>query len=199
MVDLVPIGPRRILMAYGYFSLEVYADNESGPTITEDWDVLVDDEIEEYTRTICAGPGCKLEITYLVIPNAIEANVEVKLKLKDLSSRSRAVYGKIKASATDYRNKSVHLFSCERGTSLSFPSGSTSILPLSPSMVAVPCRWHLELHIEVDLTVITTCDSQEEQDKNLKFNLEFTREIMSQEREVDDDQVEVNIKWYPTY
>ena len=66
-------------------------------------------------------------------------------------------------------------------------------------MVAVPCRWHLELHIEVDLTVITTCDSQEEQDKNLKFNLEFTREIMSQEREVDDDQVEVNIKWYPIY
>ena len=134
-----------------------------------------------------------------MIPNAIEANVEVKLKLKDLGSRSHAVYGKIKASATDYRNKSVHLFSCERGTSLSFPSGSTSILPLSPSMVAMPCHWHLELHIEVDLTVITTCDSQEEQDKNLKFNLEFTREIMSQEREVDDDQVEVNIKWYPTY
>jgi hypothetical protein len=63
----------------------------------------------------------------------------------------------------------------------------------------VPCRWQLELHIEVDLTIITTCDSQEEQDKNLKFSLEFTREIMSQEREVDDDQVEVNIKWYPIY
>nr|TKW11868.1 hypothetical protein SEVIR_5G000500v2 [Setaria viridis] len=196
MVDLVPIGPRGILMAYGYFGLKVYTDDESGPPITEAWDVEADDEIEEYTRIICAGPGRKLEITYLVIPNAIEANVEVKLKLKDLGSRSRAVYGKIKASATDYRNKSVHLFSCERGTSLSFPSGSTSILPLSPSMVAVPCRWQLELHIEVDLTVIT-CDSQEEQDKNLKFSLEFTREIMSQEREADDDQVEVNIKWYP--
>jgi hypothetical protein len=49
----------------------------------------------------------------------------------------------------------------------------------------------------VDLTVITTCDSQEEeQDKNLKFSLEFNHEITSQEREVDDDQVEVNIKWY---
>jgi hypothetical protein len=63
-------------------------------------------------------------------------------------------------------------------------------------MVAVPCRWRLELHVEVDLTVIT-CDSPEEQDKNLKFSLEFTREIMSQEREVDDEQVEVNVKWYP--
>jgi hypothetical protein len=48
----------------------------------------------------------------------------------------------------------------------------------------------------VDLTVIT-CGSQEEQDKNLKSSLEFTREIMSQEREVDDEQVEVNVKWYP--
>jgi hypothetical protein len=195
MVDLVPIGPREVLMAYGCFSLKVYADNESDATIIAGWGVSEDVEIKEYTQSIC-GPGYEFEIIYLVIPEAIEANVEVKLKLKDLGSRRRVVYGKIKASATDYRNKSVHLFSCERGTSLSFPSGSTSILRLSPSKVVVPCRWELELHIEVDLTVITTCDSQEEeQDKNLKFSLEFNHEITSQEREVDDDQVEVNIKW----
>jgi hypothetical protein len=98
MVDLVPIGPREILMAYSTFGLEVYTDDESGPpTITEAWDVCADDETEEYTQTICAGPGRKLEITYLVIPYAIEAKVEVKLKLKDLGSRSRAIYGKIKA------------------------------------------------------------------------------------------------------
>jgi hypothetical protein len=60
----------------------------------------------------------------------------------------------------------------------------------------VPSRLQLELNIEVDLAVITS-DSQEEQDKNLKFILEFTREIMSHKREVDDDQVEVNIMWYP--
>ncbi|XP_047083215.1 uncharacterized protein LOC124694249 [Lolium rigidum] len=107
MVDLVPIGPRDILMAYGYFGLQVYTDNnQSDPPITDAWDAYEDDEIEEYTQTICAGPGRKLEITYLVIPDAIEAKVEVKLKLKGLlGSRSRAVYGKIKASATDYRNK----------------------------------------------------------------------------------------------
>ena len=51
----------------------------------------------------------------------------------------------------------------------------------------------LKVRIEVDLTIIATCDSQEEDDKNLKFSLEFTREIRSQEREVDDDQVEMNI------
>jgi hypothetical protein len=134
----------------------------------------------------------------LVIPQAVRANVEVKLKLKDLGSRSHAIYGKIKASATEYRNKSVHLFSCERGRSLSFPSGSTSILPLSPSAVAVPGYWQRKLHIEVDLIVII-CDSQEEQDKNLKFSLEFSREILNQEREVDGDQLEVNIKWYPIF
>ncbi|XP_047092542.1 uncharacterized protein LOC124704333 isoform X2 [Lolium rigidum] len=196
MVDLVPIGPREILMAYTSFGLEVYTDNESGPPITDAWVVDDDEEIEEYTQTICAGPSRKLEITYLVIPSAIEAKVEVKLKLKDIGSRSRAIYGKIKASATDYRNKSVHLFSCERGRSLSFPSGSTSILLLRPCKVAVPSRLQLELNIEVDLAVITS-DSQEEQDKNLKCILEFTREIMSHKREVDDDEVEVNIMWYP--
>jgi hypothetical protein len=198
MVDLVPTGPREILMAYGYFSLEIYTDDDSGPPIEEGWDVEADDEIEEYTQTICAGPGRKFEITYLVIPQAVRASVEVKLKLKDLGSRSHAIYGKIKASATEYRNKSVHLFSCERGRSLSFPSGSTSILPLSPSAVAVPGYWQRKLHIEVDLIVII-CDSQEEQDKNLKFSLEFSREILNQEREVDGDQLEVNIKWYPIF
>jgi hypothetical protein len=55
-------------MAYGYFSLEIYTDDESGPPITEGWDVEADYEIEEYTQTIYAGPGRKLEITYLVIP-----------------------------------------------------------------------------------------------------------------------------------
>jgi hypothetical protein len=190
-------------MAYGYLSLEDYTDSESGPPIfTEDWDVSIDDEIEEYTQTITcesAGPGRKFEITYLVIPYAIEADIEVTLKSKDLGCcRSRAVYGKIKASTSDYRNKSVHLLSCERGASLPFPCGSTCTLPLSPSVVAVPCRRQLELHIEVDLTVITTsCDGgQEEQDKNLRFSLEFTHEITSQEREVDGDQVEVKIEWH---
>ena len=76
-----------------------------GAPIRVEWDVCGEDgdkEPEEYTQTICCrGPGRKLEITYLVIPNAIETNVEVKLKLKDFGSRSRAVYGKIKASTAE--------------------------------------------------------------------------------------------------
>ena len=76
-----------------------------GAPIRVEWDVCGEDddkEPEEYTQTICCrGPGRKLEITYLVFPNAIETNVEVKLKLKDLGSRSRAVYGKIKASTAE--------------------------------------------------------------------------------------------------
>ncbi|RLM74657.1 hypothetical protein C2845_PM15G21270 [Panicum miliaceum] len=121
-----------------------------GFPIRVDWDVCSDDggwEPEEYTQTIyCLAPCRKVEITYLVIPNAIETNVEFKLKLKDLgSARSRAVYGKIKASTADYGNKSVHLFSCERGRSWSVPSGPTSILPLSPAVIALPYRRQLQL------------------------------------------------------
>ncbi|PAN13979.1 hypothetical protein PAHAL_2G376300 [Panicum hallii] len=77
------------------------------PAIEEGWSVIMeDDEGEEYTqtntRTIDGGLGRKLEITYLVMPNAIETHVEVRLNLKDLGSRSRAVYGSIKASAIDH-------------------------------------------------------------------------------------------------
>ncbi|TVT98124.1 hypothetical protein EJB05_56590 [Eragrostis curvula] len=205
MVDLVPTGPASALMSQGDLALRVFCYTTSdegssmvGSPIIGHWDVSWDDKISEYTQTICAGHGRKLEVTYLVIPRAVETDAEVWLKLKDVvGSSSRAVYGKIKASSTSYGNKWVHLFSRERGRSLSFLSGSASILPLSPSVIALPYSQQLELHIEVDLTLITTCDSQEEEVKNLKFSLEFTREIRSQEREVDGDQVQVNIIYDP--
>ncbi|TVU37456.1 hypothetical protein EJB05_10772, partial [Eragrostis curvula] len=204
MVDLVPVGPGEIFMAQGCFGLQVYyfatPPGDEGfdgahLRIEDGWDVCDDEEIEEYTQTICAGSDRKFEITYLVIPDAIEAKVKVRLKLRDLGSGSRTLYGKIKASATDFVNKSIHLFSCERRRSLSFPSGSTSILPLRPFKIAVPCCRQLELHIEVDLTVITPCDSQEEKEKNLKFNLKFTHGIgiSIQERDFDNDGVEVSV------
>ncbi|CAN6292036.1 unnamed protein product [Urochloa humidicola] len=208
MVDLVPIGPRSVFMAYGCFSVEVFPSTTStseegssrlGAPIIEDWDVLEDRKLVEYTQTVSGGPGRKLEFTYLVIPSAINVTVEVRLKFKDLiGSRSRNVYGKIKASTRDYGNKSVHLFSCERGSSCSMPSGSASILPLSPSVIALPYRQQLELYIELDLTVITIFDNQEENDKNLKFtSLKFTHGIRRQEREVDGDQVVVSTTLVP--
>ncbi|KAF8656432.1 hypothetical protein HU200_060705 [Digitaria exilis] len=180
-------------MAYAGFGLKVTGDE--GPPISQGWDAAdPDDDPEEYTKTIWAGPGRKLEVTYLVIPSALEMNVEVRLKLNDLGSRSRAVCGTIKVRAPDYGNHSVHLFNCPRWRKWSVPSGSTSVLPLSPPVIALPYSWELELHVDVDLTVITTCDNQEE-DKHLKFSLEFTRGIRSQEREFDDGQVEV-VTWH---
>ncbi|TVU45686.1 hypothetical protein EJB05_05182, partial [Eragrostis curvula] len=203
MVDLVPIGPSEILMAYGAIGLEIFyyttaydegqfvQEDEGGlrplgPRIIVQWDVNDEDKIEAYTRE----PYIQTLASSLRSHTcAVQTSVEVGLKFKDVGSRSRAVYGKIKANAIDYRNKSVHLFSCDRGRCLSFPSGTTSILPLSPSKIALPCSRLLKFHIEVDLTVITTCESHED-DKNLKFSLEFTRGITSQEREVDDAGVE---------
>lgn len=114
MVDLVPIGPYGIFMATDCFTLEVYyftsmTVDERGlrhvATITDGWDVLEEDDTEEYSQTLYACPDRKLEITYLVIPNAIETDVDVRLKLKDIGSRSRDVYGKIKASVIDFGNK----------------------------------------------------------------------------------------------
>lgn len=201
MVDLILTGPSRSLEAYGGLYLHVLAANDEGsssPPITGGWDVTGDDEVAEYTRTIDGGLDRKLEITYLVIPGSVEAIVEVKLNLKDLGTGGRSVYGSIKASAIGYGSKSVNLFRCERGRSLSFPCGSTSDLPLSLDMIALPyfpcSRPHFKLQLEVDLRVITTCCSQEE-DKNLKFYLEFTRRTRSLEREADGDQVEVNVTW----
>ncbi|CAN6348891.1 unnamed protein product [Urochloa humidicola] len=218
MVDLIPIGPRSALMAYGCFTLEVFpsttttsnttptgeegSTNGVSPLIREGWDVCGgyyddDQEPEEYTQTIYAGSGRRLEITYLVIPSAMEANVEVKLKLKDLGSRSR-VYGKIKASSTNYGNKSVHLFNCDGWRSFSIPSGSSSILPLSPSVIAVPSFPYdrkLEFQLEVDLTVITISDNQAKIKKFKFTGLKLSHKVRSQEREVDGDQVEVNVTW----
>ncbi|CAL4911555.1 unnamed protein product [Urochloa decumbens] len=216
MVDLVLIGPSSPLMAYGCFTLEVFTfittASDSTKTgkevhpipITYEWDVCDGydgdgEEPKEYTETFCQGSRGMFEITFLVIPSAIEANVEVRLKLKDLGSRSRAVYGKIKASSTDYGNKRVHLFSCERGRSWTVPSGSSSVvLPLSPSAIALPSlpyRRKLEFQLEVDLTVVTISDNQEEE-KNLKFTgLNLSHKVRSQEREVDGDQVEVDVTW----
>ncbi|KAG2636817.1 hypothetical protein PVAP13_2NG392000 [Panicum virgatum] len=112
MVDLVPIGPYKILEAYGALGFTVYPAAGTD-AIEEGWSVIMeDDEIEEYTQTIDGGLGRKLEITYLVMPNAIETHVGVRLNLKDLGSGSRAVYGSIKASTIDYGSNSVHLFSC---------------------------------------------------------------------------------------
>ncbi|GJN37845.1 hypothetical protein PR202_gb26838 [Eleusine coracana subsp. coracana] len=203
MVDLILTGPSRSLQAYGGLYLKVFTADDEGsctsPPIIGEWDVTEDEEVAEYTQTIDGGPGRKLEITYLVISGSVEANVEVELNLKDLGSGGRSVYGSIKASAIGYGSKSsIHLFSCERGRSLSVPCGSTSDLPLSLDMIALPyfsySRPHFKLHLEVDLRVITSCGSQEE-DKNLNFYLEFTRGTRSLEREADGDQVEVNVTW----
>ena len=132
-MDLVLTGPYRMLQAYSIFGLEVFSyDIEGASTddkgyctsrIYKGWDVTEPDEVEEFTQTIYAGLGRKMEITYLVIPEAVETHFEVRLNLKDLGSRSRDVYGSIKASAIDYGGKSVPLFSYEQGSSLSLPCG----------------------------------------------------------------------------
>ncbi|KAF8662274.1 hypothetical protein HU200_056479 [Digitaria exilis] len=194
-----PLDPLNFSWLYGAIGLEIFyytntARDSAQFKLDDD-----DDETEGYTSTITEGPDRQLEITYLVIPTAIQTSVEVRLKLKaDLGSTSRAVFGNIKATTIDYMNIWVHLFSCDRGRCLSFPSGTTSILPLTLSKIALPCSRLLRFHIEVDLTA-GTCESHEEDEKNLKFILEFTRGITSQERQVDGDRVQVEVEYESEY
>lgn len=227
MVDLVPIGPSELVMPFDAMGLEIFyyttapRDSDSvvgehdhqeegglrplGPSIIVHWQVHHDAETTKgYTRTITDGPDRKLEITYLVIPTAIQTSFEVSLKLKDLgggSSRSRAVYGEIKATATDYMNRRVHLFCCGRRRCLPVPSGGTAfVLPLTTSKIALPCSGQLEFDIEVDLTVITrsTCDEsrEDDDDKKLKFTLLFDRGMVAQGRGVGGgDCVRVEVKY----
>jgi hypothetical protein len=87
------------------------------------------------TQTIHGGPGRLLEITYLLIPRAIEARFEVRLKLKELGHRShRVVYGKIKASVANYGNKSVN-------------EGGAGPFPLAPRRSFRWARLWLPYHI----------------------------------------------------
>ncbi|KAF8769340.1 hypothetical protein HU200_006861 [Digitaria exilis] len=197
-----------MLEAYGGLGLKVFTnDDDEGSCngrISDSWDVTDPDEVEEFTQTIYGGLGRKLEVTYVVIPEGVETHVEVRLNPG--ASTSRVVYGSVKASALDYGTKSVHLFSPERGRSLPMPCGSTCILPLTPYVIALSASQLLTLHIEVGLTVITTCDSQEE-DTNFKFCLDCSRRIRSEERleppfrirsqkrEFNGDEVEVNVMW----
>jgi hypothetical protein len=128
MVDLVPIGPYGILEAYGSLCWEVFTADDTNDVIKAGWGFTHDDEVEEHTETIDGGLGRKLEITYLVMSDTIETCVEVRLNFKDLGSRSRAVYGSIKASAIDYGGKTSISSTVNEGGACRFPVAPLAFL-----------------------------------------------------------------------
>ncbi|KAF8702376.1 hypothetical protein HU200_032750 [Digitaria exilis] len=157
MVELKLIGPRRAIGAYGTVGVQVFpgatAAVELGISesvvIEEGWNPCEDsDEPEEYVKVIQRGVH-RLEISYLVIPNTIEAEIEVKLLLGALGCcGGRVVSGKIKAWVRDFGDKHVDIFTAQR---LPIHSGVWVIVPLHLSLVCLPYHCKFQLDIEVDL------------------------------------------------
>lgn len=201
MVELKLIGPRRAIGAYGTVGVQVFpgatAAVELGISesvvIEEGWNPCEDsDEPEEYVKVIQRGVH-RLEISYLVIPNTIEAEIEVKLLLGALGCcGGRVVSGKIKAWVSDFGDKHVDIFTAQR---LPIHSGVWVIVPLHLSLVCLPYHRKFQLDIEVDLMVSTPSDDSL---CNLKFNdMKFSGRIGREEREIDGNTVEITVRMNP--
>ncbi|CAD6255294.1 unnamed protein product [Miscanthus lutarioriparius] len=220
MVDLVLTGPCTSILAYGCFAIKIdipgpytrTCDGGGGGSIKWEWDCYDPEYAREVdkgpmTQTISSsGPGRNVKITYAVMSNALEATVQVKLRMKDGNSPC-SVYGVITASIGDFKGQSI-LFSRTKETAQHLSPMTDSpqgvlyqlvrSLELARNVVAVPFgKW---LHIRVDLSIETS------KNQGASINPRFNNIILSfdnrsswsiQRREVDGYEVEVNVALYP--
>ena len=207
MVDLVLTGPNIGISALGCFAIKVdipgtatagSSRGDAGGPIEWEWDCYdpaeVGDKPKTVTRTISSsGPGRNVEVTYAVMPDALEASVQVKLRLKD--GHSHSVHGNIKARPhiADFKAWSVVLFRRTKGMGQRFSPTDSRFLQLARSVVGVPRG--RELHIEVDLQIET---SNIQGCKRLKVDFYFKADQILRRSQVDGDEIEVNVTWYPT-
>lgn len=158
---LLLTGPYTAISADGSFTVEV---DIPGPNNTKqgecgessdvgemNWDCY--DEDNKYDQLISdtittAESGSQVEVTYAVLSDAVEANVEVRLHLPGATPATR-VYGRITVGSryligSDDRAWSV-LFdsSSDMGEPVTDDSGSTAPLPLARSVVAMPVGYPL--------------------------------------------------------
>ncbi|XP_066336727.1 uncharacterized protein [Miscanthus floridulus] len=214
MADLVLTGPCTSILAYGCFAIKIdipgpntsTGDGGGGGSIKWEWDCYDPEYAREVdkgpmTRTISSsGPGRNVEITYAVMSNAVEATVQVKLRMKDGNSPC-SVYGVITASIGYFKGQSI-LFRRTKETAQHLSPMTNSpqgvlyqlvrSLELARNVVAVTRGvW---LNIGVDLS-IETSKNQVENKSILYFHNHSS--WSSQRCEVDGYEVEVNVAWYP--
>ena len=203
MVDLVLTGPNTGISALGCFGIKVdipstatagpgSSRGDAGSLIKWEWD-CDDSEFaaevdKEKTVTISSsGPGRNVQVIYAVMPYALDATVQVKLRLKD--GHSPSVHGNITARIGKFEARSI-LFRRTESMGQRFSPIDSRFLQLARSVVAVPHGW--ELRIEVDLQIET---SNNKGCKPLKVDLNFANGIFCRSREVDGDEIEVNVTW----
>jgi len=112
-----------------------------------------------------------MQISCVVIENAIQAEILVKLLLGEILAQDYMVCGTIKASSSDYRGKYVTLFG-ER--SLGIRSCRWTCLPLA---VPVVCFSHgVELGLAIDVNLKVTKPSDPTYLMEMAFGLIFSVE-----------------------
>lgn len=219
MADLVLTGPCTSILAYGCFAIKIdipgpytSTGDGGGGSIKWEWDCYDPEYAREVdkgpmTRTISSsGPGRNVEITYAVMSNALEATVQVKLRMKDGNSPC-SVYGVITASIGDFKGQSI-LFRRTKETAQHLSPMTDSpqgvlyqlvrSLELARNVVAVPCGQRL--HIGVDLSIETSKNqgaSINPRFNNIILTFDNRSSWSSQRREVDGYEVEVNVALYP--
>ncbi|CAD6255288.1 unnamed protein product [Miscanthus lutarioriparius] len=220
MADLVLTGPCTSILAYGCFAIKIdipgpytsTGDGGGGGSIKWEWDCYDPEYAREVdkgpmTWTISSsGPGRNVEITYAVMSNALEATVQVKLRMKDGNSPC-SVYGVITASIGDFKGESI-LFSRTKETAQHLSPMTDSpqgvmyqlvrSLELARNVVAVPCGQRL--HIGVDLSIETSKNqgaSINPRFNNINLTFDNCSSWSSQRLEVDGYEVEVNVALYP--
>ncbi|XP_034606203.1 uncharacterized protein [Setaria viridis] len=195
--DLVLTGPYRGISAYGSFTIKVDIPN-ADPARFE-WDCYLPrnakqvDAMEPSYGDIKAPNGSKVaEVTYAVMSNALEATVQVMLRLKD-GHTLNDVHGEIKARIEGFKVGSI-LFKQTQGAGQCFSrDGDSFLLQLARNVVAVPCG--KVLHIEVDLKMETP---NGQGPKPLKVALKFDNGTLSRSSPGDNgNEVRVDIAWYP--
>lgn len=220
LTELVLTGPYRGISGYGCFAIKIdtpaAATGSSSDTLIWEWDCYAPDyaaqvdEPEPARHFITDNNDRKVaKVTYAVMSDALDATVQVKLRLKHGHVPSGAC-GKIGARIDGFQVGSV-LFDCENWSgddSFSPAHNEYSrlfLLHLARDVVAVPCG--KVLHIEMDLHIRTSNDSRPEdkgQRHHCKVDLPFNNAFSSQQLQRhpldgggEEDEVQVSIIWSP--
>ncbi|TVU12796.1 hypothetical protein EJB05_46456 [Eragrostis curvula] len=193
MIDLELTGPYTGISAWGPFAIKI--DIPAAAPITWEWDCYDQErinEVDEPPRTQKIGNGIA-EVTYAVMSDALEATVQIKVKLTGLPKDGHnqiSFHGEVTALIDSFNGSKSFLFKRTQEAPLRLTLGddkSWFLFPLPRNVIAVPCGNFL--HIEVNLQIV------EIPNKQFKANLTFGNGIQSQVN--NDKDVEVNIAWYP--
>ncbi|KAM0840941.1 hypothetical protein ACQ4PT_059339 [Festuca glaucescens] len=155
--NLALTGPYKVISADGRVAIKVRG---IPATDTSDivhramlWDGYSKDA--EYdkviTQSIAIGTDQNVEVTYAVLSNAVEAAVQVQLKLDGVTTGTARFHGQISAHIEDVDGESVLLFSRDEDNLELIPRPDDFIIPipLSRSVVVVPLYSSLVIKVKL--------------------------------------------------